>query len=229
MRRWCPGLSCCCHSSSAAMTPPSHPIQNTDYIVSSHWRCGGGPITETSPHNVQLESALIRLQPLISSIEAHWSHIAVCRCWCSCAACPRVTREIDAVMTSCRVRCHVSRVTWPRCTAHCINIHAPGWRWGGGGGAGHDCLAPVTSSQHGASHWSQSLPCPAVAVIIFIFTVVTMQCGDVEMLRWPQLLVTAHLLLNIQAHGVGGALAEDGRLSTVSTQLQYPAVHSCSW
>ena len=30
----------------------------------------------------------------------------------------------------------------------------------------------------------------------------------------PQLLVTAHLLLNIQAHGVGGALAEDGRLST---------------
>ena len=37
------------------------------------------------------------------------------------------------------------------------------------------------------------------------------------MWRWPQLLVTAHLLLNIQAHGVGGALAEDGRLSTVST------------
>ena len=35
-----------------------------------------------------------------------------------------------------------------------------------------------------------------------------------------QLLVTAHLLLNIQAHGVGGAQAEDGRLSTVSTQLQ---------
>ena len=33
----------------------------------------------------------------------------------------------------------------------------------------------------------------------------------------PQLLVTAHLLLNIQAHGVGGAQAEDGRLSTVST------------
>ena len=37
------------------------------------------------------------------------------------------------------------------------------------------------------------------------------RCGDVK------LLVTAHLLLNIQAHGVGGALAEDGRLSTVST------------
>ena len=181
MGRWCPGLRCCCHSSSAAMTPPSHPIQNTDYIVSSHWRCGGGPITETSPHNVQLESALIRLQPLISSIEAHWSHIAVCRCWCSCAACPRVTREIDAVMTSCRVTCHVSRVTWPRCTAHCINIHAPGWRWAGGGGAGHDCLAPVTSSQHGASHWSQSLPCPVSSCscdYIYSGDNAVWRCGD---------------------------------------------------
>ena len=115
--------------------PPSHPIQNTDYIVSSHWRCGGGPITETSPHNVQLESALIRLQPLISSTEAHWSHIAVCRCWCSCAACPRVTREIDAVMTSCRVTCHVSRVTCHVASLHCTLYKyscpglAVGWRW----------------------------------------------------------------------------------------------------
>ena len=66
------------------------------------------------------------------------------------------------------------------------------------------------------------------------------------MLRWPQLLVTAHLLLNIQAHGVGGAQAEDGRLSavstlqldtvstlqldTVSTQLQLDTVSThCSW
>ena len=71
--------------------------------------------------------------------------------------------------------------------------------------------------------------CPAVAVIIF--TVVTMQCGDVEMAK-PQLLVTAHLLLNIQAHGVGGAQAEDGRLSTVSTLLaagyMIQSPHSCS-
>ena len=67
-----------------------------------------------------------------------------------------------------------------------------------------------------------------------------MQCGDVEMAPAPstQLLVTAHLLLNIQAHGVGGAQAEDGRLSTVSTlqldtvstqlQLDTVATH-CSW